>query len=210
MAILLGLGVWQLQRLQWKTGLLAAIDAAEAGPARPLGPDPGAFVKVYTDGTFRPVAALYGSEVRDTATGPTIGAFLLQPLDRPDGPTVLVNRGWVPTNGAVPPVPAAPAHVEGYVRTPDSAGLFSARDDPAGRRFFTLDPAAIGPALGVPGAAPFTLVQLGTPVPGIYPQPATALPRPPNDHLSYAFTWFSLAAVATVISFLQFRRMRRA
>ena len=171
---------------------------------------PRAFAKVYADGTFRPVAALYGSEVRDTATGPVIGAYLIEPLDRPGAPTILVNRGWVPTNGAVPPVAATTAHVEGYIRTPDAAGLFSARDSPDKRRFFTLDPAAIAPALGVADPAPYTLVQLGTPRPGVYPQPADSLPRPPNDHLSYAFTWFGLAAVALVISLLQFRRLGRA
>ena len=146
--------------------------------------------------------------MRDTTAGPVIGAFLIQPLDRPGEPTLLVNRGWVPTNGDVPPVEAASARVEGYVRTPDAPGLFSARDNPAAERFFTLNPASIGPALGIPNPAPLTLVQLGTPRPGVYPQPATALPRPPNDHLSYALTWFGLAAVALVISFLQLRRMR--
>ena len=190
--------------------MLADIDAAEAGPARQLVPGPRAFAKVYADGTFRPAAALYGSEVRDTATGPTIGAYLVEPLDRPGDTTVLVNRGWVPTTGAVPAVAAASAHIEGYVRAPDAAGLFSARDNPAAHRFFTLDPAAIGPALGVADPAAYTLVQLGTPRPGVYPQPATALPRPPNDHLSYALTWFGLAVVALVISFLQFRRMNHA
>ena len=199
-----------MRRLEWKTRLLADIDAAETAPAQPLPASPGPFEKVYVDGTLRPDAALYGSEVRDTASGPIIGAYLIEPLDRPGAPTILVNRGWVPTNGAVPPVAAAAAHVEGYVRSADTPGLFSARDDPAGRRFFTLDPAAIGPALGVDRPAPFALVQLGTPQPSVYPQPATALPRPPNDHFSYALTWFGLAAVALVISVLQVRKTVRS
>ena len=189
--------------------MLASIDAAEAAPAVPLPPDPPAFAKVFADGTVRSTAGLYGSEVRDTPAGPAIGAYLIEALDRPALPTVLVNRGWVPTNGAIPPVTAGAAHLEGYVRRPDQPGLFSAADNPAARRFFTLDPAAIGPALGVPDPAPYTLVELGTPQPGIYPAPATTLPRPPNDHLSYAITWFSLAAVALVISVLQLRRTYR-
>jgi surfeit locus 1 family protein len=74
---------------------------------------------------------------------------------------------------------------------PATAGLFSASDDIKGRRFYTLDPARIGAALGVGPVAPFVLVALGPPG---SPDPARALPRPPNDHLSYALTWFGLAA----------------
>lgn len=209
-AILVSLGVWQLERLQWKLGLLAAIDAAEASSALPLPAGPAEFQKGYAEGTLRPTSGLYGSEVRDLPSGPVIGAYLIEPLDRPGQPTLLVNRGWVPTDGAVPPTPGGAARVEGYVRLPEPAGLFSAKDDPARRRFFSLDPGVIGPALGVSDPAPFTLVALGTPSPGVFPAPATALPRPPNDHLNYAITWFSLAVIAAVISVLQFRRMRRA
>ncbi len=84
--------------------------------------------------------------------------------------------------------------VEGYVRPPDTPGLFSARDDPAARRFYTLNPAAIGAALGLQRVARFTLVALGDPRPGVYPDPARHLPRPANNHLVYAITWFGLAA----------------
>src|ERR1700761_8195643 len=37
LAILIGLGVWQLQRLKWKEGVLARVAALQAAPARPLG-----------------------------------------------------------------------------------------------------------------------------------------------------------------------------
>src|SRR5690349_21100260 len=38
LAILVGLGTWQLQRLHWKQGVLARIAALQAAPARPIGP----------------------------------------------------------------------------------------------------------------------------------------------------------------------------
>ena len=38
LAILIGLGVWQLQRLKWKEGLLAHIAALQSAPARPIEP----------------------------------------------------------------------------------------------------------------------------------------------------------------------------
>ncbi len=53
LAILVGLGVWQLQRLQWKLGLLAAIDHAEASPPVPLTGSPAQFTKVSVQGVLR-------------------------------------------------------------------------------------------------------------------------------------------------------------
>ena len=38
MAILIGLGVWQLQRLKWKEGLLAHVAALQSAKARDIGP----------------------------------------------------------------------------------------------------------------------------------------------------------------------------
>ncbi len=57
--------------------------------------------------------------------------------------------------------PGGDATMVGYIRTPDAAGPFSPADDLAARRFYTLDPAKIGAALGLPQVAPFTLVALG-------------------------------------------------
>ena len=192
LAVLLGLGVWQLERLQWKTALLADVDRAEAGPPQPLPPQPAPFSKVEVTGHLRDdLAAYYGVDVRNTASGPTMGAQLVTPLERQGADPVLVDRGWLPQGAPVPPAPD-PARIIGYVRPPDHAGLFTPKDDAAARRFYALDPAAIGAALGLGRVAPFTIVALGAP--GTLPEPAHALPRPANNHLSYAITWFGLAA----------------
>jgi surfeit locus 1 family protein len=207
LAALVGLGVWQLQRRTWKLGLLAQIDHAEAAPAIPLPPDPPQFAKVRAEGQLRPdLQALYGSDVRDLPGGPVIGAQLIEPLERPGQPPVLVDLGWVPTGMAVA---VSGATVEGYIRRPDHPGLFSAADDPAGRRFFTLDPAPIAAALGIAHAAPFTLIAMGPTIPGVFPQPADALPRPPNDHLNYAFTWFGLALALLAVFTAYARKVLR-
>lgn len=206
--VLIGLGVWQLQRRTWKLGLLAQIDHAEASPAIPLPEDPPQFAKVRVEGRLRPdLQALYGSDVRDTPAGPVIGAQLIEPLERPGQDPVMVVLGWVPTGVSVAP---AGTQVEGYVRRPDRPGPFSASDNPAERRFFTLDPAPIAAALGIPHAAPFTLVAMGTSAAGVFPQPADRLPRPPNDHLNYAFTWFGLALALAVITVTYARKVLRA
>ena len=195
LAILIGLGVWQLQRREWKLGILAQIDRGEASAPIPLPANPRQFTKVVAEGRLRTdVHALYGDDVRDGPAGPVMGAQLIEPLERPGQDSVLVDRGWVPDGQLGAP---GGDQVVGYIRTPDKPGAFSATDDLARQHFYTLDPAKIGAALGLPRVAPFTLVAMGPP--DALPQPATALPRPPNDHLNYALTWFGLALSLLVV-----------
>jgi surfeit locus 1 family protein len=205
LALLIGLGVWQLRRLHWKLGILAQIAHAETMPAIPLPPDPSQFTKVAITGILQNrSAALVGAEGRDTAQGPQMGGQLVVPMLRAGKTPVLVDRGWIPSDmlGHVPG-PSGPITVDGYVRAGDRPGLFSATDDPAHRLFYTLDPQAIGRALDLPHLAAFTLIALGPQPPAGFPDPAKSLPRPPNNHLTYAMTWFGLAG-ALVVIFAQF------
>lgn len=210
--VLLALGTWQVERLYWKRGLLTQIDAAEQRPAVPLPADPTPFAKVVATGHLRrDLAALYGAEVRDERTGPVLGGQLIEPLERADADPVLVDLGWVPQD-RWHDLPNSPdeAHIEGYARPPDHPGWFSATDDTRGRLFYTLDPAAIGAALGLTKVAPFTLVALGTTPPAGYPDPARQLPRPANNHLQYAITWYGFALVLLVIFAIYVRNEVRA
>jgi surfeit locus 1 family protein len=216
LAVLIGLGIWQVHRLAWKEGILAQIEHSEASPAMPMVGDatsfgltapvaqapagPAAYSKVAVTGRFREdLSALYGAEVRATPDGVRMGAQLIVPLIRKDGPALLVDRGWVPLSRMRPiAMPPGDVTVEGYVRPGDRPGPFAARDDVAMRRFYTLDPSAIGAAIGLK-VEPFTLVALGPQPPNLFPDPARHMPRPPNDHLSYAITWFGLAVALAVI-----------
>ena len=192
LAILVTLGVWQLKRLAWKEGLLARVDAAETAPPIPLpAATPPLFTRVVAQGTLAGApTALYGVDVQ----GNHLGAQLVERLDRAGAPPVIVVLGWVPTDTGRVTAVSGPATVTGYVRLPEQPNWLSAADDPAGRRFYTLDPKAIGAALGAPDAAPFVLVALGKPGAWGQPVPAASLPRPVNNHLNYALTWFGLAA----------------
>lgn len=193
LAMLIALGTWQLHRLAWKQAILARIEAAERAPAVALPAEPSPFEKVRLTGRLRgDRVAWYGAEVRDTRAGPRLGAQLIEPLERAGEPPVLVDRGWVPL--PAPPLPdqGGETSIDGYIHPAERPGLFSAADDPAGRRFYTLEPMAIGAALGLKQVAPFVLVALG-PETGALPDPAHHLPQPPNNHLGYALTWYGLA-----------------
>lgn len=200
LAILLALGTWQVRRLQWKRGILAQIAAAERAPAVPLPAHPGPFQKVAVRGRLMgDRLALYGAQVRDGTAGPVLGGQLIVPLLRDGAPPVMVDLGWVPAERHAPLVlPTAPTTIDGYIHPPERPSWFSATDNPAARLFYTLDPAAIGAALGLHPVAPFTLVALGPTPPQGWPDPAHTLPRPPNNHLQYALTWYGLAIVLVV------------
>jgi surfeit locus 1 family protein len=212
LAVLLGLGTWQVQRLHWKTAILARIAHAEAAPPIPLPATPEPYTKVAVTGQLRAdLSAQYAAEVRDTRDGPQMGTFLIQPLERPDAPPLLVERGWVPQKRRTPIAqPDGRTTIAGYIHPAESPGLFSAKDDPAARIFYTLDPAAIGAALGLPHVAPFILIALGPAPPELWPDPAKHLPQPPNNHLSYAITWYGLALALVVIFVVWARRTLRA
>ena len=212
LAILLGLGTWQVERLHWKQALLAQLARAEAAPPIPLPANPEPFAKVAVSGHLRDdLSAQYGAEVHDTSSGPQLGAQLIVPLEREAADPILVDRGWVPPTRRQPiALPTGEVTIEGYVRPGEKSGVFSAKDDPAARQFYTLDPTAIGAALGLPQVAPFVLVAMGPAMPERWPAPAQHLPRPPNDHLSYAITWYGLAVSLVVIFVLWARKVLSA
>jgi surfeit locus 1 family protein len=206
-AILVALGTWQIERRAWKQAILAQIDAAEQAPAAPLVGEPPPFAKLTVSGRLRgDLVARYGVETREGPRGAALGAQLLVPLLPAHGPPILVDLGWVAAD-ARPALPEGTVTLEGYVRPPARPGWFTPADEPAARQFYTLDPARIGTALGFAAMAPFTLVALGPP--GV-PDPARRLPRPPNEHLQYALTWYGLAAILVVIFAVYAARGSRA
>ncbi len=204
-AILIALGIWQLHRREWKGAILAAIDAAERRPPIPLPRAPAPFAKVSVSGTLLPARALYGIDVRESLDGPPReGAQLLALLARPHEADILVDLGWVAAGDGAPDPPAAqagpaPATIVGYVRPPEHPSWLSATANPSARRFYTLDPRPIGTALGARDVAPFTVVALGGGAILGAAVPADAMPRPPNNHLQYAFTWFGLAGALLAV-----------
>ncbi len=205
-ALTSSLGVWQVHRLAWKRGILGRMDIAEQSPAIPLPAAPTPFQKVVVRGTLDPARFVsYEDDVRDDAKGSAVmGTHLVEPLLRAGQPPILVDLGWV----KYPPVALRGAvSVTGYIRPAEHKTWLSAKDDPGGRRFYTLDPARIAAGIGLPTPLPYTLVALG---PAAMPDPARSLPRPSNDHLQYAITWFSLSLVAIVMFLVWARGLLRS
>ncbi len=201
LAVLLSLGQWQMQRLAWKEALLDRLAASAAAPAQPLPAVPEPYMKVAVVGRFdHSREARLGAEVR----GSQMGATLVTPLLREVLPPLLVLRGWVPDDASGQPArPEGVVTVEGYIRPGETRSWDSATDNPATRRFYTFNPAAIAASLGMAGAEGFGLVALSSVFDSRLPVAATHLPQPNNSHLGYALTWYGLALtlVGVVLAF---------
>ena len=84
--------------------------------------------------------------------------------------------------------------VTGLMRPPEKRNTFTPADEPDQNLWFTRDPAALGRALGLTDAAPFSVDADADGNPGGWPKGGATVMTIPNNHLSYALTWFALAA----------------
>jgi surfeit locus 1 family protein len=223
LAILLGLGFWQLERLEWKEALIARVEARTTAPAVPLPPE-SEWPKVNAeDDEYRRVTArgrfhhdkeahVYTvvSEKREGYSGP--GYWVMTPLALTDGTFVIINRGFVPLDRKNPATratgqPQGAVTVTGLLRMPEQGGYFAPENEPARDAWYRRDPAEIAAARGLARVAPFTIDADATPNPGGLPQGGETRVRFRNDHLGYAITWFGLA-LALVAVFGAFVRQR--
>jgi surfeit locus 1 family protein len=209
-AVLVGLGVWQLQRLAWKEALLAKIAALGSAPARPL---PGVLAQAAPVDFMRasaacaagpqPAATLYRYAVRDGRIGWRLLGVCHLAAGRYDG--IVLDRGVVERlMGATSPVAAMfrPAgEVIGVLRSPGGTPMLGPALMEEGQGFAAwrvLDRSSLAQIAGEGGLerpAPYILaVEHETPpAPGLAP---AALPGDiPNNHLVYALTWFALAVI---------------
>lgn len=218
-SILVVLGIWQLQRGEWKDHLIRTIQARALGNPVPLPvraswgawtAENGEYQRVVVTGVYD-----FGAEVpvHGLAPGqgpgqPLQGSYLLTPLKLEGGGVVIVNRGFVPSGwkGQVER-PAGAVTITGIMRAAEAHGLFVPDNDPARDEWFTRDPAAIAHAKGLADVAPFVLDAQATPG-VVWPRAGLTVLDVPNNHLQYAFTWFGLAATLLGV-FASFALSRR-
>jgi surfeit locus 1 family protein len=209
MAILVGLGVWQLDRKVWKENLIATLNSRLSSAPGDLPPRANWSQLRESDEEFRRVtfpaeflageeALVYtaGSALRPDVSGP--GYWIFAPARLAGGSVVVINRGFVPadrkdlstraegtTHGTVDMV--------GVVRWPEKRDSFTPEDDPKNNVWYLRDSTSIAASKNWGSAAPF-YIDLETPVPtGGWPKPGKLVVNLPDNHLQYAITWFGLA-----------------
>ena len=212
--ILLGLGIWQVQRLHWKEGLIAERDAAVA--AAPIAPpqtlaEAGGleFRHIVAEGTFENDKELFLAASSDSGES---GYQVITPLKLSDGRTMFVNRGFVPLalKDAAKRAAGEPSGVQrvvGLLRfAPAKKPSFFLPDNrPDLNLWFWVDLPAMARQDGITDPVPFYVDADKTPNPGGWPKGGITRLDLPNDHLQYAITWFSLAVALIVIYVLYHR-----
>lgn len=220
--VLVGLGTWQMQRLAWKDGLIAAVDARIKEQPRPLAELEKQFVEtgdvdywpVTTEGHF-----LNDRESHFLATWQgRAGFFVYTPLALPDGRYVLVNRGFVPfdrKDAATRPEGQVEGElaVAGLARNPlaEKPSSLVPDNDPAKNVFYWKDLGAMAAKAELPTdrLVPFFIDADRKSNPGGLPIGGVTLVDFPNNHLQYAFTWYGLAvALAAVLCAWLIKRRR--
>ena len=224
-AILLGLGFWQLDRLAWKNDLIARVEARTKAPAAALPPESewkslnaerDEYRRVTARGTFRheqeTLVYTVASEEPGRIAGPGFSA--LTPLVLPSGAAVIVNRGFVPLDrkdaatrreGQV----VGAVTVTGLLRMPEDTGYFTPANDPDRNAWYRRDPVEIARARKIERVASFMIDADATPNPGGLPQGGGTRLRFSNNHLQYVVTWFGIAlALAAVFTAFAWQRLR--
>ncbi len=204
-SILIGLGVWQVQRLAWKERILSQIEArlGDAPVALPEVPDPVAdrYLPVSVSGQFvgEPLFVL----TSDRDAGP--GYRVIERFDTMEGRRIMVDRGFLPEDQREVPRTAREMTVTGTLHWPDETDSFTPQPDAARGIWFARDVPSMAAALAT---EPVLIVARSDTGDGIAPVPVDTTGIP-NNHLQYAITWFSLAIVWLGMTVLLLWRIRR-
>jgi surfeit locus 1 family protein len=222
LAILVGLGVWQLKRLAWKQDLLARVAAAQTASAVPVADVLRAAVRGEDAGYRRVTAVCPG-----LSTAPYVelyaiidgemGTRLISVCRLEGAPygSILVDRGFVhATISARPTVQAddqRPVGIRGVLRAPERRTFVQAPNDPAHGRFFGRQIAPLADALHAPNPAPwFLMAETSSNPEWLALKPAPLPVDIPNNHFQYALTWFGLAgALLAVYGAMLWGRFKR-
>ncbi len=223
-AVLLGLGTWQVQRHGWKQGVIEeraarlAAPPLEAPAALELEPAEVEGHRVRLRGVWDHAHTMVlANRIRYGLRGEELVTPLVP--EGGGGPAVLVNRGWYPESERARVRTTMDAEAAGDIEglAFDASGR-SARQTTQGT-WTALDPASMGKAAGTVFRQ-WAVLQ-GTPMADDVRPPADgALPvqryRPYENttpHLQYAITWYGIAAVLIAIAVARFilapRRARR-
>ena len=223
-AVLVGLGQWQLERLDEVRTSNARLEERIAAPPVALsdllatsGMDPSVleFRRVVVTGTFLPDEEVLQ---RNRVQRGLQGLDVLTPLDLGGGTSLLVRRGWVPTTMDTPPVVDAPppsgaVTITGVLERSVPQPTFGARDPAEGvlARVFHPDTERLDAQMS--GRLLPVVLRMDA-LAGSDPTTLPAAPGPPGldegSHLSYAAQWHLFALLASVAYAFWWRtRLRR-
>jgi surfeit locus 1 family protein len=208
----LGLGVWQMERREWKRDILDRIAVNQAAaPMRldellqgdPLRREYG---RVTLSGTF-----LHDKEFHLAARSlkNDVGIQVVTPVRTDDDKIVLFDRGWVPSTKKEPAKRAegqvaGKVELTGIVRRSQVQRQFAPDNAPDKNVWFHVDVPLMRKMAGGatdPVLDTFFLEADAKLNPGGVPIGGQTRLDIPNDHLQYALTWFGIALAMAGVYF---------
>lgn len=214
-SLLVGMGSWQIVRMQHKNEVVAKVEKAmKSKPASlssiNLNNPKVPYRRVKLMGRF-----MHKNEVH-LFTGPRVpkgtpGYNILTPFERSEGGYILVDRGWTAVASKAPvnrPDSLSPAQVkiEGIIMPEEKPGYFTPRNKPEQNLWFWLDTPAIEEFIGFELPKSYVRQITENPFESIIAGEAKIEIR--NDHLQYAITWYILA-IASLVIYVLLRRQHK-
>ena len=205
--VLIRLGLWQLERLEWKTGMLAQIEARIGSEPVAIPIDP-----ISTRDQFMPVrmaGVILPDEIHVLSSVQKIGAGyrIISAFQMEDGRRVMLDRGFVAISAKDARRPAVAAEIIGNLHWPDEINSATPAPDVKRAIWFARDIAAMAQTLGT---EPVLVVQRNSSeaelVTSPFPVTSSGIP---NRHLEYVVTWFGLALVWLGMTAYLIWRIRR-
>lgn len=215
-AILCSLGLWQLDRLQWKQAMLEQIEQEYTKPDETLLIEASELDGVFAYKRARLVGEWdYQNQIH---LGPRtynhqIGYHIITPFNVLGGRTLLINRGWVPLDWPVAQDSAqglSPAFVIGLIKKPPRPNAFTAANDAEKNQWVHLDVQDIAAAKSLTHEPYDYIMRLEHEVPAenvqAWAKPIAQATKPMlnNNHQQYAWFWFTMAGILIVIYGLRF------
>ncbi|KKY28984.1 putative cox1 assembly protein shy1 [Diplodia seriata] len=225
------LGTWQVQRLGWKTDLLARLEDRLIQPPLPLPPriDPDAIA----DFDYRRVHATgVLNHRKEMLIGPRLndgddGYLVVTPLERTgeDGrqqqtASILVNRGWIPKDKKLKKdrdpaaLPEGEITVQGLLRQPWKKNRFTPDNKPAQGIWYFPDVYEMAEWAGTQPVwieetmKPDLILSMDRAAKGI-PQGRAAEVNIRNNHTQYIFTWYALSAATSIMLWMVIKKPTR-
>ena len=215
-----GLGYWQVERRAWKLDLIERADGRVHGDPV-TAPDQADWENVTRDrDEYRKVTLLgtYRNDLENhvyAATDYGAGYWVITPMERVDGTIIMINRGFVPTDRRDPATRAdgmidGQTRVTGLLRMDEPGGTFMRDNEPQEDRWYSRDVRAMAIKRGFDPdrVAPYFIDADGANNPENLPVGGLTKISFPNNHLSYALTWFGMAALTLVGAWLVLRHRK--
>ncbi len=215
LAVLAGLGIWQVDLSLEKTALIEEIATRGAAPAIALSTDSRIpledflYRPIFVTGKFDHGAEFLLAGGRD---GGPPGFQIVTPLRRSDGQGVLlVDRGWIPADRRDPERrpgsrPGAEVTVTGIIRPPEPPGWRTPANDPENHQWHFIDLEEMARVARIWPPPDFYL-KATSGWGADWPRPNDRRFVPVNNHLPYAIAAFALAG-ALLAALVVYRRYR--